>query len=55
MFVINTDGTGRKKLNDDDSDYINVAGDKIYYSNNSNNNKLYVINTDGIGNRPVDD
>ena len=35
------------KLNDDISFHLNVSGDWVYYSNDSDNGNLYKIRTDG--------
>jgi len=42
------------KLNDDKSDYINIAGNIIFYRNGSDGYKCYIINTDGTGRRLFD-
>jgi len=47
LYKIRTDGTGRTKLNEDKSFFINVVGDWIYYCNSSDDDKLYKIRTDG--------
>ncbi|OLN31749.1 Basic protein [Desulfosporosinus metallidurans] len=49
LYKIRTDGTGKTKLNSDQSYDINVVGDWIYYSNVSDNMYLYKIRTDGTG------
>ncbi|MCE5223257.1 DUF5050 domain-containing protein [bacterium] len=49
LYKIRTDGTGRTKLNEDNSYYINVVGEWIYYHNNSDEANLYKIRTDGTG------
>jgi hypothetical protein len=41
-------------LNDDASYGINVVGDRIYYRNDSDDDKLYTIKTDGSDRRLVD-
>lgn len=47
LYKMKADGTGRTKLSDDGSEYINVIGDWIYYSSWSDGGKLYKIKTDG--------
>ncbi len=47
LYKIRTDGSGRTKLNDDESWCLNVVGDWIYYQNGSDSLKLYKIRTDG--------
>jgi hypothetical protein len=59
IYKIRTDGTGRVKINDDSSRYLNVVGDWIYYSNIEGDSDLvgiikpdhgyniYKIRTDG--------
>jgi len=62
IYKIRTDGSGRTKLNDDNSRNLNVVGDWIYYSNKEGegypravmlnpdyNYHLYKIRTDGSG------
>ena len=44
---INTDGSQIIKVNDDNSDNINVVGDWIYYTNESDGGKIYRIHIDG--------
>jgi hypothetical protein len=45
LYKIKTDGSGRQKLNDDVSSYINVIGDWIYYTDDIGN--ICKIKTDG--------
>ena len=66
LYKIRTDGSDKTKLNDDDSKYINVVGDWVYYSNcnwseektryryNNYFYTLYKIRTDGTGKQKVD-
>ena len=46
LYRIKTDGTGKQKLNDYKSIYINVVGDWIYYRNSSYGG-IYRMKTDG--------
>lgn len=41
------DGSGTQKLNSDNSRFINVIGDWLYYVNLSDNNQIYKITVDG--------
>ena len=47
IYKIRTDGSGRTRVNNDNSRYLNVVGDWIYYSNESDNYKIYKIRIDG--------
>jgi len=53
IYKIRSDGTGRQKLNEDDSLYLNVIGSWLYYSNEKDGNKIYKIRTDGTGRQKV--
>jgi len=53
LYKIKIDGSDNIKLNDDYTDYINVAGDWIYYSNLDDGNQTYRIRTDGTGREVV--
>ena len=44
-----TSGLGKQELSGDQIIYLNVAGDKIYYMNGSDQYSLYTINADGAG------
>jgi hypothetical protein len=55
MYKIKTDGTGTAKLNDDICWYINASGEWIYYSNGSDEYKLYKIKNDGTDKTKVSD
>ena len=35
LYTVRIDGSGRKKINDDETWFINVVGDRIYYGNRS--------------------
>jgi len=50
LYKMRLDGTEKTKLNDDKCEYINVAGDWIYYFIFEN---LYKIRTDGSGRRKL--
>ena len=56
LYKIRTDGTGKEKLNDDDSRFINVVGDWIYYNktNPVGDYELYKIRTDGTDRQAID-
>ncbi|WDU82655.1 DUF5050 domain-containing protein [Caloramator sp. Dgby_cultured_2] len=43
IYKVNVDGTGRKKINDVMSSYVNVVGDYIYYSNSKDKNRIYKL------------
>ncbi len=47
IYRISTDGTNNEKVNDDDSWYINVAGNWIYYRTQEEGRNIYRIRTDG--------
>ena len=47
MYKIRTDGKGYAQLNEDESWFIYVRGDWIYYSNRNDRGKLYKIRRDG--------
>jgi hypothetical protein len=53
LYRIATNGTGRTKLSDDRTGFINVAGGYIYYTNASDRDCLYRIKADGSGRRRV--
>jgi len=53
IYKIKTDGSGRTKLNDDESYNLNVVGEWIYYSNGGDGNRIYKIKTDGSGRTKV--
>jgi len=53
LYTIKTDGSDRKKLNDDEAGGIWVAGNRIYYSNDDGG--LYTIKTDGSDRRKLND
>jgi putative cell wall-binding protein len=52
---IKKDGTNYSTISDDIAEYINVSGDWVYYSNLSDNNKLYKIKIDGTGKTKIND
>jgi uncharacterized protein YchJ len=47
IYKIKIDGSSKSKLNDNQSDFINVVGNWIYYCGDGE--KLYKIRTDGSG------
>jgi hypothetical protein len=47
IYRINTDGSNREKITEDDSEYLNVLDDWIYYCNWDDDGKLYKVRTDG--------
>ena len=52
LYSMNPDGSDKQKLNDDNARYINVVGDRLYYTDchidgNKNLNQLCSIKTDG--------
>lgn len=49
LYKMRTDGSGLVRLTNDDSVNINVAGDWIYYRNQSCARSIYKIRTDGSG------
>ncbi|MBL4934272.1 DUF5050 domain-containing protein [Clostridium sp. YIM B02515] len=49
------DGTGETKINDNQSDYINISGDWIFYANYNDMGKLYKIKTDGTEKTKLND
>ena len=49
---IRTDGSGKQKLNEHDSRFINVVGDRIYYQSNYGGG-IYNIKTDGTDQRKL--
>lgn len=55
LYKISSDGSGKIKLNDDKSRFINVIGDWIYYGNESDGGKIYRIHSDGSGREKVSD
>ena len=54
LYKVKTDGSGREKINDDSSWFINVVGDWIYYVNADDGYKLYKVKTDGSGRQVVE-
>ena len=55
LYKINTDGKKQQKLNNDNSWYINVIGDWVYYSNLDDNYKIYKMSTDGKNRQKITD
>ncbi len=55
IYKINIDGTGLKKVCNDEALYIRVVGDWIYYVNLSDNSKLYKIRTSGLDRTKISD
>ena len=55
IVKIKNDGTNKSTICDDTAEYINVSGDWIYYSNVSDDYKLYKIKTDGTGKTKIND
>lgn len=55
LVKIKNDGTNHSTIDYDNTEYINVSGDWIYYSNLSDGNKLYKIKTDGTGKMKISD
>lgn len=53
LYKIRTDGSGRQRLSDESSLYINVAGEWIYYVNFDDEGRIYKIKTDGSGRQRV--
>lgn len=53
LYVINTDGSGKMRLNEHYSMYINVVGDTVYYVNGDDGDKIYSVKTDGTGARAL--
>jgi ribosomal protein L40E len=49
LYKVRTDGSGRTRLNDDASLYVNEADGWVYYMNASDGFKLYKVRTDGSG------
>jgi len=47
IYRVNHDGTMLEKVNDDDSWYINIANDWVYYRTWDGGRKIYRIRTDG--------
>lgn len=47
IYRIRTDGSGRERLNNDNSRFLNVLDGWIYYNNQSDNGSLYRIRIDG--------
>ena len=55
LYAIRTDGTDKRKLNDDDTRFINVVGDRIYYCNGDDCGKIYVMRMDGSERKKLND
>jgi putative cell wall-binding protein len=55
LYKIKNDGTGKMKLTDDVTEYINVLGDWVYFVNNSDEGKIYKIKTDGTDKIKISD
>jgi len=55
LYVMHTDGSDKRKLNDDISSEINVVGDRVYYRNGSDGTKIYSINIDGSDRQKLND
>ena len=55
IYRIRTDGTGKEKLNDDNSSWLSVVDGWIYYVNNDDDFSLYRIRTDGYGREKISD
>ena len=57
IYAIKTDGSGLRKVNDDDSADINIVGDWLYYTNLNIDERstIYAIKTDGSGRRKITD
>lgn len=54
IYIMNVDGTGKRKLSADEASELSVDGDMIYYYNGSDGNKLYRIRKDGTGRECVE-
>ena len=57
LYKIRTDGSGKQKLNDNLSFYINVVGEWVYYRDPGKEGKgsIYKIRTDGSGKQRLND
>ena len=55
LYKISIDDSGKTKLNDDYTWYINVVGDWVYYSNWSDSRRIYRIRTDGSDREKLND
>lgn len=55
LMRVKNDGSNNFTVTDDTAEFINVSGDWIYYSNVSDENKLYKIKTDGTGKIKIND
>lgn len=55
LYRMRTDGTGYKKLSDDEAQYINVVENTLYYSNLSDGGSVYSVSTDGAGRKKLID
>ncbi|MDR1062031.1 MAG: DUF5050 domain-containing protein [Clostridiales bacterium] len=53
IYTMKTDGSGRQRLSSDGSAFIVVVGDRIYYINYFDDDKIYSIKTDGSDRRKV--
>jgi uncharacterized protein YchJ len=47
VYKVKANGELKEKISDDQAQFLNLAGDYIYYSNLSDNNKIYRISVDG--------
>ena len=54
IYKVRTDGSGRMNVNNDNSFFINVVGDWIYYFNYDDHDQIYKIRTDGSGRTRVE-
>ena len=54
-YKIRPDGTGRVRVQQDSSLYLNVAEDWLYYSNLNDNRYMYRVRTDGTGNERLNE
>ena len=55
LYKIRADGSGKMRLNEDDSWDINVLGEWVYYHNDSDGEKLYKIRIDGTDRMELND
>ncbi len=55
LSKIKIDGTGETKISDNQSDYINIVGDWIFYANHNDMEKLYKMKTDGTEKTKLND
>jgi hypothetical protein len=54
LYSVKTDGTGRKKMSNDQSSTIYIIGDKVYYYDEyASPFILYSINPDGTGKKKI--